>query len=831
VRDPDDVWARQDPALVPPAGAPPANTTTTTTTMMTTTTTRSNGESAGYETAPRVYDDRAGRDRRHRRFGDDGEGGDAETTANTDVGHDDEDGDDDDDDSRTDIVLPPTPASSAPGPFDGSYLVDASGLPPAGVFDESEDFLMPVDPRWLRDPIVAAAEFARPTLSIPQSPSPVSAGGASHARIKSIPAGVPSSSVRRAAVAAPTTTTAATPARPLAPAPARPDPGPARHRHPTPVVVNAPLPAVSGSDASVTLSTAAVTATSAPPPRLEARRSRPQGAGTRGGGRGAPHRPRASRDAHRSESRRRQQRGRKGGNDDEDEDENERGESGLVAAAGPLFNREGLVVPLSRRKRSWQVPVCIAGQVLWVAVSTTRRTLTVSTGDIGRARLQVPAADLVCCMPAKRAQLYCSDVVVPVREPAPDRSDPRARDRRSATSGSDEDDGDGRVAAVRVRRFDFYVGHGRFASRVGLLGGPNRRSFFAHLRVASDLFALRLDHPVPSAWREREASDGDDRRSGGSHRRTAAAGRADRSWLAVGAAAEPPEGAACCALVRAPGDGKGLIAVAASGVRVGRTRFDFLAPVPAIVHAEVPGMCMPRELYEAVVDQIARASLLFRDGACVERGRGALARAVERLPEIAVALQRDPHDASRGKVRLSVPPWAYTQWHRPRALEDGRGDDGGRLQLLLSPLEPPERDDDQCMILGAACLSRCTAAFSVERRCAWFWTEVDTDEERGSDEAQGRSDRGAEGSPAQRPGRRRERRDDTDDEAHHGSSSDGGGHPGRTGRASTRGNHDDDDDRPRHRRRRRDGDSRYDSRKESGRCGRRPRARRSHGRR
>lgn len=91
-------------------------------------------------------------------------------------------------------------------------------------------------------------------------------------------------------------------------------------------------------------------------------------------------------------------------------------------------------------------------------------------------------------------------------------------------------------------------------------------------------------------------------------------------------------------------------------------------------------------------------------------------------------------------MRLDVPPWAYTLWHRPRAVDDGGAgdDDGGRLQLLISPLEAPERDDQQCMVMGAACLSRCVAAFSVDRGRAWFWSDLDdTDPPSTSDDDDG----------------------------------------------------------------------------------------------
>lgn len=624
---------------------------------------------------------------------------------------------DEDDSSKTDILLPSTPSSSSTMVFSGipSRLADASALPPPGLFDHDYDYygdgnnrdrgrietdvygdaygdhnnhddddgdrngddprrdaalvptngLAPVDNRWLHDPIVAAAEFARPSPVGPPAPRALRAlplrgrtsRGSRHSGRRSIEASLPAVQ-------------------------------PPRHALPRDVSSNGtamPPPVVKPSPPRKT-------PVMAPPPVDDGDR------------RHGNARPRES-----------------------------------PPPPPPLFNADGLVVPLARRKRTWQLPVCIAGQAVWVAVSTTRRTLTVSTHDLREARLRVPAADLVCSLPAKRAQLYCSDVVIPVEDPA----------------------GDGATAAIRARRFDFYVGRGRFASRVGLLGGPDRRSLFAHLRLPIDLFALRLDHPRPSVWRTRHLS-GDTRAttpSGGAResdsrererqpgqptahrRRRRRHRRREVSWLALGAAAEPPDGAVSCALVHAPGDEKGVVALAAAGIRVGRVRFDFLDPLPAIVHAEVPGLCVPRELYDAIVERIASASGLFRGGASVERGRRALARAVARLPHLAVVLYRDPERIDGGgRVRLDVPPWAYTLWHRPRAVDDGGAgdDDGGRLQLLISPLEAPERDDQQCMVMGAACLSRCVAAFSVDRGRAWFWSDLDdTDPPSTSDDDDG----------------------------------------------------------------------------------------------
>ena len=530
-----------------------------------------------------------------------------------------------------------------------------------------------------------------------------------------------------------------------------------------------------------------------------------------------------------------------------------------------LYNTGGFIVPLTRRKRTWQLPVCIARQAVWVAVSTTRRALTVSTRDLRRARLAVPVADLVASLPAKRVQLYCSDVVLPVRDPLAMRqrhtlgdrgsgdsrtvpgllSWPSARDgsvplRAHRQEQQQQHDARGSqeppMAGVRVRRYDFYVGTGGFASRLGLLGGPNKRSLFVHLRLPTDLFALRLQHHCPLAWRACRArlsassassrqqkrdrphspgyrpmdamarrripaahdddpvlargppdmpnvvdgrarrrpagacdadgeettatalmpvygaprhaheragaeEEGDDRAHGGADRE----GEEERSYLALGAAAEPPEGAITCSLVHAtPGDTKGLIALAAIAVRVGHVSFQFSEPLPAIVHAEVPGLCVPRSLYNAIVEQINKLSGLFGDGVCDEHGQEALQRAATRLPPLSLLIERDPERG--GRMRLTVPAWAYTLWHRqtrPRSLAGtpSRASDSaqqqqqqqqqqqhrasGRLQLLISPLEPPEHEDQQCMVLGAACFARCVAAFSSERRQAWFWSEAD----------------------------------------------------------------------------------------------------------
>ncbi|AVK77003.1 Rho binding incomplete domain containing protein [Pandoravirus macleodensis] len=647
------------------------------------------------------------------------------------------------DSSDSDLVLPSTPSSSSM-PFFGSdavppRLVDASALPPPGTFDEDtgdyhQDIdggeygygyvhgnvhggaaalvptngLAPVDARWLHDPVVAAAEFAghatAPTTTVPRVPSHANGQQRAKRQRNAHARPAPPSTAYR-------NTPDTTVALPLASGPLRND-----------------TPQSGGGGGGTVDDSDRQRGKKAPRKRSDER--------------GRHHRTRDDRPVVAIDEPR-----VGGGNHYTGDGRNDQSDSrGRSMPLPPLFNADGFVVPLARRRRTWQLPVCIAGQAVWVAVSTTRRTLTVSTHDLREARLRVPANDLVCSLPAKRAQLYCSDVVIPVEDPA----------------------GGGATAAIRARRFDFYVGRGRFTSRVGLLGGPDRRSLFAHLRLPVDLFAVRLDHPRSSAWmrvRDRPLSDDGGGQEGQEYNRHGHSSRANHrgsndndrmarvreqdgrhrrnrrrredSWLALGAAAEPPEGAVSCALVPAPGDEKGIIAVAAAGLSVGRVRFDFLEPLPAIVHAEVPGLCVPRELYDAIAEQIADASGLFCGGASVERGRRALTRAVSRLPHLSIVLHRDPEKpGGGGRVRLDIPPWAYTLWHRPRPLNDGHGDDrsagggddGGRLQLLVSPLEAPDRDDHQCMVMGAACLSRCVAAFSIDRGRAWFWTDDDDDD-------------------------------------------------------------------------------------------------------
>jgi len=336
--------------------------------------------------------------------------------------------------------------------------------------------------------------------------------------------------------------------------------------------------------------------------------------------------------------------------EDQEEQKAEDGDKANGPGWGALYNSEGFVIPLTRRQsgRSWQLPVCIAGnRVIWVGVSTARRTLTLSTSDLRYIKMRVPVDDLVCCLPAKSTQLYCSDLVIPVDEDL----------QACAADGSG---GIEPMRGVRVGRYDYYVGHGKFSSRIGLLGGPNRRSLFAHLRLPTDLFALCLVHSVDRPWRPLGAPA-----QASGHARN----RALQSYLALGQAAKPPRRSVACRLVPVPGDAKGLLAVGVCAVHLGAVRYTFRSALCGIVHTEVAGLCVPARLFGALASEITRRSGLFDHGRqrVASGDRRTLAAAARRLPHLAVLVCRDIRNASHGRLMLRVPPWAYTCWRRPEA--------------------------------------------------------------------------------------------------------------------------------------------------------------------
>jgi hypothetical protein len=219
-----------------------------------------------------------------------------------------------------------------------------------------------------------------------------------------------------------------------------------------------------------------------------------------------------------------------------------------------LFRDRGCTFRLLHNGFGFDIVVVIGGRTIPLLLSTTRRTLTLSSKDTQKYALEVDEEDFVCSLPAKRSQLYCGAVTF-LEESSKN--------------------------MIVVPRQEYFVGDGNFKSRLGLIGCLDRKSIFTFLRLRTDMFSISFDE-----------------RSGGE--------------LCFGDDALPSERACPIELVEFYNTKKPLLVFECDRMDYGSHSYKTDLHVKGIVHLEIPHLCVPLELYKKILTTIVTETGLFK---------------------------------------------------------------------------------------------------------------------------------------------------------------------------------------------------------------------------
>lgn len=360
-------------------------------------------------------------------------------------------------------------------------------------------------------------------------------------------------------------------------------------------------------------------------------------------------------------------------------------------------SREGISLPLYFDGRCYELAACVAGTPLPLAVSTVRRTLSVSAPEASARRMCFRDEELVRPIRRKACAMYCAEATLFLTRGASPAGGPSAE-------------------AVRISRCDVFLCAGSFRSRIGLLSSDADRRALPSL--------LRIDGADPSRF-----------------------GLLLRGLRPVLALADDASRAVPAGVRRIPlhrvsfATAKGCIALPLRSIRVGparpagaamrrrgidgaddgrpptgdATRLRWVNPIPAIVHAELPELLLPEDVASEVLARIRRASGAFASGCRHDfPDMVALRSALACMPSVRLFFDAEP---DRGDdvvapraVQMRVRAWQYV-----RAKE--RPDGGWRVKLLIGSVVAPF----QCCVLGNCALDDRCSVFSRAERSAWVW--------------------------------------------------------------------------------------------------------------
>lgn len=320
--------------------------------------------------------------------------------------------------------------------------------------------------------------------------------------------------------------------------------------------------------------------------------------------------------------------------------------STIVDISDKLYCKGGYCFPLIYNEINYEIPVSINGKVLPLIISTVRRTLTLSSRDTYKCDLSAEEDDLVCCFPNKNCQLYCGAVIF-VNE----------------SSGK----------STRISKCDYYVSEGNFKSRLGLLGTTDKRSLFTHLRMRTDLFCLSL--------RNRQ-----------------------ENFLIFGERATPSPNTKRIKLQQWTYGKKEMLVLPCHYIKCSRMKYAFKEGISAIVHLEMPDLCLPNSLYEELIKSIRRRTGLFTNNELIE-SQNKIESVRNKFPSIRLWIKCE--DSSYYK--LIIYPEQYL-------VQRGKSKN---YTIAAKPLA--KNCATSCVILGNIAFQRKRLSVSLSQNNAWIW--------------------------------------------------------------------------------------------------------------
>lgn len=370
-----------------------------------------------------------------------------------------------------------------------------------------------------------------------------------------------------------------------------------------------------------------------------------------------------------------------------------------------LYYNSGFSFPLSINSHGALTVKVILGldqKIFSFTLSSTRRTITISTRDAKKYDISVDQDDLVCIFPAKKCQLYCTPVSLPtvrinsltgqVGQDSAFKSETLKRNKNRPLSSLVDtcaSEMEGLIVGTTMNRCDVYVGEGEFTSRLGLAGSIQRRSIFSMLKQQTDLFSICLR---------------------------------GRYRLGFGKRAQPPDTIKAIHLMDGFKYSKEYFILPIYSLRLGnetiisnssgKKRVKRLnsssKPIPGILHLEIQEICLPESIFLDCLNKIRKCTGLPIDK---QTGRGGVlfdginkATGNGKFPTLELYFRSSDHPT------ITLSPFQY--------LQPIKGTE--KAKLLLLPLKKSEETED-CVILGNCILRERKTSFSLAQKSIWFW--------------------------------------------------------------------------------------------------------------
>lgn len=222
-----------------------------------------------------------------------------------------------------------------------------------------------------------------------------------------------------------------------------------------------------------------------------------------------------------------------------------------------LLNTKGLCFPMFYNGESYEIPMNILGVALPVVLSSTHRSLSISSSDSGKFNMDAEEEDLICTLQHKKSQLYCGSVLFTKEQ---------------------------QHTIVCIPKYDFYLSEGTFQSRLGLLPKKYGRSIYNQLKMKHSTMCINFVS----------------------------------STLAIGYPMHKE--ISQCPLQSAKNDNNKLLknVLRMNITRISMNEKILCQGMVGIIHLETPYFALPKRMYDAFMEHIHTKSTLFKDSAFEE---------------------------------------------------------------------------------------------------------------------------------------------------------------------------------------------------------------------